>query len=151
MSIGLPLRPWEFAEKATARQTDGHTDRWAHKQTNTQTGCPKPLLSTFWRLYIPNPVSSQTRFLHDANTSIDIEVKSLCHSNKYLWHWQSRFVPIQTTTASVEIINFCPLHFVFRHHYNFCRNCNQINIVFWNKLRFWQLFFCVRLHCPWQG
>jgi len=50
MSIGLPLRPWEFAEKDTARQTD------------TQTGCSKPLFSTFWRRYIPNPALSQTRF-----------------------------------------------------------------------------------------
>jgi len=38
--------------------------------------------------------------------------KGLCHNNKYLWHRQSRFVPIQTTTVSVEItIIFCLLYY----------------------------------------
>jgi len=36
----------------------------------------------------------------------------LFHSNKNLWHWQLRFVPIQTTTVSVEIIIvFCHLYY----------------------------------------
>jgi len=40
--------------------------------------------------------------------------KWLCVSDEYLWHWQSRFVPIQTTTVSVEItIIFCGLYYFF--------------------------------------
>jgi len=31
-------------------------------KTHTQTDCPKPLFSTFWGLYIPNPVLSRSRF-----------------------------------------------------------------------------------------
>ena len=35
--------------------------------------------------------------------------KQLCHSNKYLRHWQPRCVPVQTTF--VEIIIFCRLYY----------------------------------------
>ena len=42
------------------RRTDGKTDRWTDRQT--QTDRPKPLFSTFWGLYILNPVLSQSRF-----------------------------------------------------------------------------------------
>jgi len=40
----------------------GKSDRKTARQTDTQTGCPKPLFSTFWGLYIPNPVLSRSRF-----------------------------------------------------------------------------------------
>jgi len=45
-------------DRRSGRQTVGRTDR----QTHTQTDCPKPLFSTFWGLYIPNPVLSRSQF-----------------------------------------------------------------------------------------
>ena len=44
---------WE--KRQQDRQTDSQTDR-------QQTDCPKPLFSTFWGLYIPNPDLSRSRF-----------------------------------------------------------------------------------------
>jgi len=51
-------------------------DRQQDRQTETQTDCPKPLFSTFWGLYITSQIRSylEVDFLHDANTSIDMEV-----------------------------------------------------------------------------
>jgi len=56
-------------DRRSDRQTDGRTDR------DTQTDCRKPLFSTFRGLYIPNRSYLKVDFLHDANTSIDMEVK----------------------------------------------------------------------------
>jgi len=51
-----------------------------------------------------------------SSMSVELQVhristqKMTCHSNKYLWHWQSRFLPSQTTIVSVDItIIFCRL------------------------------------------
>ena len=58
-------------------KSDSKTDSKTDRQTHTQTDCPKPLFSTFWGLYITSQIRSylEVDFLHDANTSIDMEVK----------------------------------------------------------------------------
>jgi len=73
------------------------------------------------------------------------EEKWLCHSNKNLRHWQSRFNPIQTTTVSVEltIIFLSPLLFSC-HHNNVFSNCCQIKFVVLLKIEILtKTFFCV--------
>jgi len=57
-----------------------------------------------------------------------------CYSNKYLWHWQSRFVPILATTAFVAIrIIFVALT-IFLLPLQFYSNRSQIKTVVW---KFW--------------
>ena len=69
-SIGLPLRLLELAEKDTARQTDRQTNRHTHRRVGQNhfsrriEGCTSEI-----RSYL------KLDFLHDANTSIDMEVK----------------------------------------------------------------------------
>ena len=48
-----PVKPYACESSREKRQQDGQTD--------TQTDSPKPLFSTFWGLYIPNPVLSRSR------------------------------------------------------------------------------------------
>ena len=63
------------------RRTDG-TDRHTGL-TGTQTDYPKLLFSTFWGLYSTSQIRSylEVDFLHDANTSIDMEV---INKSKYM-------------------------------------------------------------------
>ena len=61
--------------------------------------------------------------------------KWLCYSNKFLWHGQSPFVPIQTTTISVEISLIFLSSLLFScHHSNFVtvtlQSCNFKRIKF---------------------
>ena len=54
--------------------------------------------------------------------------KWLCQNNKYWWHWQSRFVPIQNLICWNSNLFLSPLLFSY-HHYNIFSNCNQVKIV----------------------
>jgi len=79
------VKPYACESSREKRQQDGQTDRQTYRQTDrqtdTQTDRPKPLFSTFWGLYIPNPVLSRSRFFARCYfnircniTSIDMEV-----------------------------------------------------------------------------
>ena len=71
------VKPYACESSREKRQQDGQTDR--HTHTHTQTDRPKPLFSTFWGLYIPNPVLSRSRFFarcqyyhwHGSNNTLD--------------------------------------------------------------------------------
>ena len=56
------VKPYACESSREKRQQDRQTARQTDRQTETQTDCPKPLFSTFWGLYIPNPVLSRSRF-----------------------------------------------------------------------------------------
>jgi len=92
------VKPYACESSREKRQQDGQTERQKDRQTDTQTDCPKPLFSTFWGLYIPNPVLSRSRFFarcqyfhwHGSNRSwcfIETEQKYLpCVDRFYQCH-----------------------------------------------------------------
>ena len=71
------VKPYACESSREKRQQDRQTAR----QTDTQTDCAKPLFSTFWGLYTSQIRSYlEVDFLHDANTSIDMEVKIISYT-----------------------------------------------------------------------
>ena len=90
-------------------KTDGQTDRQTDGQTDTQTDRPKPLFSTFWGLYIPNPVLSRSRFFarcqyfHWHGSKISGNTVLICASRK------KRRAPWETEICNTHCMNVLQL------------------------------------------
>jgi len=95
-SIGLPLRPWEFPEKATATQ----------RQADRQTDCPKHFSRRFESCTFQSRSYLDVDFLHDDNPSMG-------HGSKKCW---KQSFPIQDTSLKWDKTKLIALVFQWFSH-----------------------------------
>ena len=146
------VKPYACESSREKRQQDREQDRQTDRHTHTHTdGLSKTTFLDVLGVVRTSQIRSylEVDFLHDANTSIDMEVKwhICCIYATYMWHmrhicfdmlhiWTNIFEKSVIYAIHIEISMFEPMYNIYKHMpywSHICRICRTPATCMWHK------------------